>query len=429
MPSAAPESQVLKPGARKVLFGGFLGSLAAVGLTVYLFGVFQDALVSAFATDVATLSWAPAIFTAASGLLSPLVGRALATPTRPGLSIRSVMFVGVFAIGLGLGLVSRSTALWSAAAAFAFLVAPGAILLGPLLGQAMVTNWFEASRGWALGIVSAGTTVGGVLVPPLAAILIEAFGWRTALATLGGMEVLLMAPAVAWLVRDRPSEERGDAATDPVALRREEAAAGVPAEGETQTSAELLRDPRLWLIGVTFGLLFSAGMISTVFTVPYASELSVPLVSGALIASLRAGSAAAGKIVLGTASDRYGVVTVLFVVIVTEVVLTGLLVGTRSPLGFAVLGVAIGFVGGSPLPLKAALVGRTFGAANFPAAMGLLQSIAMPFQLLMVPLAGLVYQAVGTYAAVFGLTIPCFALAGVSLSLLARRDRSASPSS
>ena len=85
MARVAPESKVLKPGARKVLIGGFLGSLASVGLTVYLFGVFQDALVEAFSTDVATLSWAPSIFTGVSGLLSPLLGRALATATRAGL--------------------------------------------------------------------------------------------------------------------------------------------------------------------------------------------------------------------------------------------------------------------------------------------------------------------------------------------------------
>ena len=337
------------------------------------------------------------------------------------------MLCGVFAIGVGLVLISLSRSLWAAAGVFGLLVAPGAIALGPLVGQAMVTNWFEQTRGWALGIVSAGTTVGGVLIPPLAASLIDGFGWRVALGTLGLAECLFMFPIVLCLVRDRPDETESARPEERIVEDLEVRDGGRSAEGTVLSSGELLRDPRLWLVGVTFGLLFSAGMVSTVFTVPYATELSVPLVGGAIIASLRASSAAAGKIVLGTASDRYGVAKVLFGVIVTEILLTSLLVGTRSALGFALLGVAIGFVGGSPLPLKAALVGRTFGQENFPAAMGLLQSIAMPFQLFMVPLAGVLYQFEGTYAAVFGLTIPCFALAGISLVVLVRRGRDLPP--
>src|SRR6056297_105398 len=93
--------------SREVLIGGFVGSLLSVGLTIYLFGVFQDALVASFGTSVATLSWAPTIFMAVSGVRSPLVGRSLATRGRPGLSIRRVMLGGALAIGLGLVLLSR----------------------------------------------------------------------------------------------------------------------------------------------------------------------------------------------------------------------------------------------------------------------------------------------------------------------------------
>ncbi len=37
---------------------------------------------------------------------------------------------------------------------------------------------------------------------------------------------------------------------------------------------------------------------------------------------------------------------------------------------------------------------------------GFVQTVGVPFQLLMVPLAGAIYQSTETYAAVFGLTIP-----------------------
>lgn len=384
--------------------GGFAGSLVSIGMTIYLFGVFQDALVGAFDTSVATLAFAPSLFTAVSGFLSPAVGRSLATSSRAGLSIRSVMFVGALSLGLGYVALSQVTSLPMAAVVFTGMIAPGAILMGPLLGQALVTNWFDTERGRMLGIVSAGTTAGGMLLPPLAAWLIEALGWRGAMAALGVMALVVMLPTIAFLVRDRPES------VDPLL---EGPAAAVLDSEATASTGELIRDPRLWLVGLTFGLIFSAGMISTLFMVPYATELGIPLVWGATVAAARSGLAATGKIVFGALADRVGVRPVLWGVVASEATLTALLIQTREPWLFVGIFVAIGFVGGAPLPLKATLTGALFGRANFAGAMGLLQSLATPFQLLIVPIGGYVYTVTGSYASVFLLTIPCFLLGGL----------------
>jgi sugar phosphate permease len=414
--------------SRRVLAGGFAGSLFSVGLTIYLFGVFQDALVEAFSTDVATLSLAPALFTAISGLLSPVVGRSLATQRQAGLSIRWAMIAGALAIGTGLVFVSRSGSLPAATAAYALLVVPGAILLGPLVGQTLITNWFDASRGRALGIVSAGTTCGGVVLPPIAATWIEWLGWRDAMLALGALVIVVAIPIVGFCVRDTPSEvgEHPDGRPPSSAVDSE---AGSASLTDAPSSSGLLRDPRLWLSGIAFGGISVAGLISTVFTVPYATELGIPLVGGSLIVAMRAGSAALGKIVLGSVSDRFGPRPVLLAIVVLEIVLTLFLVQTHEPWLFAALGVAIGFVGGAPLPLKAAWIGQLFGRERFAAALGLLSPIGLPLTLFMVPLAGWLYQRVGTYAAAFGLAIPCFAVGGICLALVrlqaSRSSRSA----
>ena len=409
--TASDTSAAQQVAARRAAAGGFLGSVVSVGMTIYLFGGFQDALVEAFDTTVYALSFAPSIFTAVSGVLSPLVGRSLATPSRAGLSIRSVMFAGAFALGLGLVALSRAPSLVVAAAVFGAGVAPGAIMMGPLLGQALVTNWFDAERGRMLGVVSAGTTVGGMLLPPLAASLIEALDWRDAMAVLGLLALGLMLPAIALLVRDRPEsvvEEAGESANPDASARR------------SASTAELVADPRLWLVGLAFGLIFSAGMISTIFMVPFATQMGIPLVMGAFVAGARSGLAATGKIVFGALADRVGVLPVLWGVVACEAALTALLIQTRSPTVFVAIFVSIGFVGGAPLPLKATIAGQLFGRANFPAAMGLLQTLATPFQLLIVPIGGYVYTQTATYASVFLLTIPCFLLGGL-LTVFLRR--------
>lgn len=406
--------------SRRVLTAGFLGSLFSVGFSVYLFGVFQDEIVEAFGVSVGQYSWAPTLSALVSGVLSPIVGRILVTRGREGFSIRSVMLTGAVSIGLGLLLIASAESIVVLALAFVFMIAPGVVMMGPLVGAAMITNWFEAHRGRALGIVAAGTTVGGVLTPPLAAALVEVLGWRGAMASLGVLLFVVPLPAIALFATSSP-EEVG-LSPDGVGPERTSAGLGeAPIEGP-QTTAELIRRQDFWLIGVVFGLIFSAGSISVAFTIPYASQLGVPLVGGAAIGSMRAGAAALGKVVLGGLSDRLGIRPVLFGVIGVEMALTGLLIQTRDPLLFTLVGVGIGFVGGAPLPLKSAIVGERFGRASFAGAMGLLQTVAVPFAVLL-RLAGWVHDRTGDYAMVFGFTIPIFGLAGIVL-LFVRPARS-----
>ena len=44
----------------------------------------------------------------------------------------------------------------------------------------MVGGWFDKHRNTALGIAAAGTGCGTLIVPPLAATLIQGYGWRVA---------------------------------------------------------------------------------------------------------------------------------------------------------------------------------------------------------------------------------------------------------
>ncbi len=362
------------------------------------------------------------MFTAIGAVLSPLVGRALATGRG---SIRVVMVCGAVAIGLGLLLVSRAPGLGLATAAFVLLVVPGTILMGPLVGQTLITNWFEAARGRALGIVSAGTTFGGVLVPPLAAALIGALGWRDAMSSLGVIAIGLGVPIVWFCVRDTPAVigERPDGTAAEVPRVELASGDGIDAESTaaspaTRSTRALLRDPRLLLSGIAFGAISGAGLISTIFTVPFATELGIPLVAGSMIAALRAGSAMLGKIACGSISDRFGPRRVLLVVLAFEVVLTLALISTREPILFAALGIGIGFVGGAPLPLKAALVGRLFGRHEFAAAMGLLSPLGLPFSLAAAPVAGWIYARGESYAAAFALAIPLFVVGAACLAMV-----------
>ena len=81
----------------------------------------------------------------------------------------------------------------------------GYVTGGPLPNQVMLSRWFDAGRGKAMGIAYLGIGVGGALVPLLAHALTEALGWRTALKILGVLMIAIAFPLV-FFVREPEAE-------------------------------------------------------------------------------------------------------------------------------------------------------------------------------------------------------------------------------
>jgi MFS family permease len=110
---------------------------------------------------------------------------------------------GVLAIGIGLALVAHATSLAQVQAIYLSLGLVGfSCLYAPLL--ATVALWFERQAGLALGLATAGGTLGQALVPPVFEALVAAHGWRPACALFAFGFVILLLPVVA-LVRKPPA--------------------------------------------------------------------------------------------------------------------------------------------------------------------------------------------------------------------------------
>ena len=75
---------------------------------------------------------------------------------------------------------------------------------GQLLTVVPVAKWFQRKRGRALAIATMGMPFGNLLLIPLAQLLIDGPGWRTAWVVLGGLLILLTVPACALFMRKDP---------------------------------------------------------------------------------------------------------------------------------------------------------------------------------------------------------------------------------
>ena len=115
---------------------------------------------------------------------------------------RAVVLSGGALLGLGLVAASQAATVGQFQILFGMIIGVAAgSFYAPLTATA--TRWFTRHRSLAVALISAGFAIGSMTISPLARWLIDDYGWRTAMLTLGALSWLLIIPA-ALLVRKPP---------------------------------------------------------------------------------------------------------------------------------------------------------------------------------------------------------------------------------
>src|ERR1051326_1832253 len=127
---------------------------------------------------------------------------------------RRMMVIGILMAGIalvGLGWISTLGMFYF----FYFFNALGYVCGGPLPNQVLLSQWFDRSRGKAMGFAYLGIGFGGALVPWISHVLVQHFGWQMALRLVGLLIVVASFP-LALMVKE-PSKVRTtvDSVTSP----------------------------------------------------------------------------------------------------------------------------------------------------------------------------------------------------------------------
>jgi MFS family permease len=115
------------------------------------------------------------------------------------------MTVGTVVIGVGLLAGSRIMHLWQLYIIFAF-IGVGLMCASIIPCAFIISNWFVSRRGAAMSGAFVGTSVGGMVMSPIANWIILNYGWRTAFLFSGVTVIVVVIPTVLFLIRTRPSE-------------------------------------------------------------------------------------------------------------------------------------------------------------------------------------------------------------------------------
>ena len=276
----------------RVVAGAFGVTLVGFG-SAYTFSVFVAPLQQAFG---ASRGAASLVFSLAGFLYFGL--GVLSGPLADRFGARRLALAGLLLVGLGLALAGLAQRLEQVYLAYGLGVGLGVgLAYVPVLGA--VQRWFTRRRGLASGLAVSGIGVGTLLLPPLAALLVERLGWRGAYLSLGVL-ALVLGLAAAWLVEDDPRRHGLGPDGDPPNA----GAAARAAQGATV--CEALRAPAFWRLYAACLLCSFSVFLPFVHLVPYAEAHGVPLASAVLLLGLIGIGSTAGRFLLGGLLDRIG---------------------------------------------------------------------------------------------------------------------------
>jgi MFS family permease len=257
-------------------FSAFIAGFTVFGV-MYSFGVFFTPMEAEFGASRTATS----VFYAITGTLFYISGFVTGRLSDR-FGARPVVGAGAFIMGAGLVLTAFAPRMWAGYLTYGIGVGVGAgCAYIPTL--ALVGGWFTRHRNTALGLAAAGTGCGTLLIPPVAALLIEAHGWRMAYALFGaGSFVLLLICA---------------ALAHPPPIGR---AAAVRPLRHVVRSRPFVLLYASWVLA-TIGL-----TASLVFLPPFAHLTGVEPVAASALVSVIGGMSVLGRGGIGYVSERLG---------------------------------------------------------------------------------------------------------------------------
>jgi MFS family permease len=267
----------------------------------------------------------------------------------------------------------------------------------------VIVGWFRARRGIAMGMTFTFAGLGIAIVPPLAALLIESFGWRTAYALLGAGALCVSLPSAIWLIVDPPAVEKREAGNLPGLTLR-----------------EAMRQPAFWLLAAAFllnAIVATAGSISLPTVLgdrgvePTTAALAMSVVGVALIV---------GRLGAGLLLDRFPAVPITAILFLSPVVGHVLMAFGVEGYGVVLAAIMFGFATGAEGDAMSYVLSRMFGMRHFGKIMGI-NFFGYAFGTGLGPfLVNWLHSISGGYAGAFALMAVAAAVAAIGVAALWR---------
>ena len=389
----------MRSAQTRVAATSFLALFAIVGIALYGLPFFYDFMVRDF-------GWSRAQVTSGNALSKLVVGPLfgfLAGWVIDRFGPRRLMATGIVMAGIalfGLGSIHSLGGFYL----FYLFNAVGYVCGGPLPNQVLLSRWFTAARGRAMGFAYLGIGIGGALVPFLAVWLVRLAGWQDALRILGILIIVIALP-LALTVRESPP--------------------GYTIAGRADVKApigKVLRSPAFYLL-----IVGSMCSIAAVGGTNQHLKLFLSLDHGyaqsdaAKVASLVLASSLVGRLAMGWLADRIPKKHVMLLIYLLVAASIPLLFGAATPGAIYLFAAIFGLGLGGEYMIIPLMAAELFGVRVLGRAMGIVLTADGVAEATAPYIVGQMRDTSGSYVTGFT-TLIGFAIAGaLAIALLPRQ--------
>jgi len=399
------------PGAGPRFFYGYIVVGAALLIMAIMwgaynsFGIFFKPVLTDFNWTRAMISGALSLSWIVQGLLGIVMGR-----LNDRLGPRVVLTISGFLVGLGYLLMSRIGAVWQLYLFYGVIIGAG---MGgswvPIVST--VARWFAKRRSLMTGIVLSGVSIGTLIGAPVANRLISAYDWRMSYIIMGGIVLGVVVLAAQFLRRD-PTQARQKSYSGSGGEKQEPVS-----ETHSFFLREAVRTQQFWL---TSGMFFCLGFcVYTIIVhiVLHAIGLGISSTSAADILATIGGLSIVGRIVLGSAGDRFGNRLVFVIGFILIAATLFWLVSAEEAWGLYLFAAVFGLAFGGCITSQSPLVAGLFGLSSHGLILGVINLLGFTLGAAVGPfIGGYIFDITGSYQLAF---IVCGAMSVVGLILTA----------
>lgn len=262
-----------------------------VGISMSCAGIFYPPVSEALGVERGTFSLYMSFSFLTSALMLSVAGKLLQK-----YSARWLLTLNSAALGVIIAAMGCLNAVWQFYIAGAFMGVTLAFLLY-LSFPTLLNRWFTAKVGFFMGICSAASGIGGILLNPVGAFLIDTYSWRGAYWVFGLFILVIISPVLGWLIRDYPK----DKGLLPFGYKKEEKS--TPDEETGIPYRKAVRMASFYALTL-FAFLIMAVSTLNLFIPSFVTDQGFSLEQAAFAASAIMAGVTVGKIALGYINDR-----------------------------------------------------------------------------------------------------------------------------
>jgi len=341
----------------------------ATGLSFYNHAVILNALAKQPVFTVQSASIAVSLFFLSGGFTGLWVAKLIQQ-----FDVRICICLGAVISCLALTSLAWVETIWQLYAVY-LLFGVGFSASNLIPATTLVTRWFHKKRAMALSIASTGLSLGGVLITPICAVLVESIGLARAAPIMGGMFLIGVIPvAVIWL-RPNPAsmgltidrEVEHSVKKDEAQINLKETTSNLTMDHFSQGTsfAEARRGRFFWGVSMAYIFLMLAQVGGISHQYGLAREILNEGQTAVAVAILPIASIV-GRLAGGWLVEQISIRVFAIVMMILQVISLGFLAGGYNTFslcaGLALFGITVGNL----LMLQPLLLAHAFGIKEYP---------------------------------------------------------------